>query len=492
MKITKQQLKELIKEELETVLNEKWEASKMKAPAGWTGDVDAARKRAEEEHEFQTGMAQDPAAKKGIMSVGPSRAAEIEKAFIPGAEEEGLPVANAMTSKYDLQRDLGKGPSAHKGTDVRAAVDTPVVGTTDRGTKVTGTGYEPRGGNWVKTSTPRAIPGSDQAAFTPGYGQRRAAELASAERTSMGPGGGTQIDLDMMRDQFGQRIGPKGQPLGDAGTWAPGHGARHPRAREVADFNQKIDAFMDSDDFDPDKINVVRDLGQGSKTQTVRHLKDQPTAAKGRTFKKGEEYARTGKTGPPGTVAHAHIETGDEDDPTSEEGSRDLELDYFLAGMPATGRKGYDPDTIAKGNAIIAQRAEEKAAAEKAAAEKASAVASATPQRRPRIRTDATVADVIAAADKQKALAAATPSYEVEEGDSLSKIASLYKDRGITIQDIIKANNIEDPNKIEIGQELKIPARPVGKRDDDEGIPTPGRNLAEAWGFNMDLSKLNE
>jgi len=26
----------------------------------------------------------------------------------------------------------------------------------------------------------------------------------------------------------------------------------------------------------------------------------------------------------------------------------------------------------------------------------------------------------------------------------------------------------------------------------DEGIPTPGRNLAEAWGFNMDLSKLNE
>ncbi len=82
--------------------------------------------------------------------------------------------------------------------------------------------------------------------------------------------------------------------------------------------------------------------------------------------------------------------------------------------------------------------------------------------------------------------------HTVERGDSLSKIASLYKDRGITIQDIIKANNIEDPNKIEIGQELKIPARPVGKRDDDEGIPTPGRNLAEAWGFNMDLSKLNE
>jgi len=472
MKITKQQLKELIKEELETVLNEKWEASKMKAPAGWTGDVDAARKRAEEEHEFQTGMAQDPAAKKGIMSVGPSRAAEIEKAFIPGAEEEGLPVpgAHAMTSMYDLERfhPTRHEVVPHKGTDLAAGEATPIVGTTDRGTTVTDTGYGTGGGNWVKTSTPRAIPGSDQAASTPGYGQRRAAELASAERTSMGPGGGTQIDLDMMRDQFGQRIGPKGKSL-DIGPLA---GERsHPRGREVADFNQKIDAFMDSDDFDPDKINVVRDLGQGSETQTIRHLKKQPTDAKGETFKKGEEYAQVGNTGKWTTGPHAHVETGDEGgEPTSEEGSRDLELDYYLAGYSG-GRKGYHPDTIAKGNAIIAQRAAEKAPEEFVG------------DREGRFG----MLDPAAIAAYQAKQSGPAP-YIIQQGDNLSKIAD---DHNTTVDAIMAANDIKDKNKIKIDQELKIPP-PTGKRDDDEGIPTPGRNLAEAWGFNMDLSKLNE
>ena len=37
------------------------------------------------------------------------------------------------------------------------------------------------------------------------------------------------------------------------------------------------------------------------------------------------------------------------------------------------------------------------------------------------------------------------------------------------------------------------PSDLVGKRDDDEDdIPKPGKNLAEAWGFSMDLDKLNE
>ena len=31
-----------------------------------------------------------------------------------------------------------------------------------------------------------------------------------------------------------------------------------------------------------------------------------------------------------------------------------------------------------------------------------------------------------------------------------------------------------------------------GKRDDEDDIPKPGKNLAEAWGFSMDLDKLNE
>ena len=37
------------------------------------------------------------------------------------------------------------------------------------------------------------------------------------------------------------------------------------------------------------------------------------------------------------------------------------------------------------------------------------------------------------------------------------------------------------------------PSDLVAKRDDDEDdIPKPGKNLAEAWGFSMDLDKLNE
>ena len=36
------------------------------------------------------------------------------------------------------------------------------------------------------------------------------------------------------------------------------------------------------------------------------------------------------------------------------------------------------------------------------------------------------------------------------------------------------------------------PSDLVGKRDDEDDIPKPGKNLAEAWGFSMDLDKLNE
>ena len=40
---------------------------------------------------------------------------------------------------------------------------------------------------------------------------------------------------------------------------------------------------------------------------------------------------------------------------------------------------------------------------------------------------------------------------------------------------------------------VPTPSTPPGLRDDDEDdIPKPGKNLAEAWGFSMDLDKLNE
>ena len=52
---------------------------------------------------------------------------------------------------------------------------------------------------------------------------------------------------------------------------------------------------------------------------------------------------------------------------------------------------------------------------------------------------------------------AAANSYTVQSGDSLSKIGSKY---GVSWQKIFEANRdiLDDPDKIQPGQELKIPA----------------------------------
>jgi len=47
-------------------------------------------------------------------------------------------------------------------------------------------------------------------------------------------------------------------------------------------------------------------------------------------------------------------------------------------------------------------------------------------------------------------------THEVASGDTIWKLARTY---GVTTQDIIKANNIEDPRKIQIGQKLLIPKK---------------------------------
>ena len=68
-------------------------------------------------------------------------------------------------------------------------------------------------------------------------------------------------------------------------------------------------------------------------------------------------------------------------------------------------------------------------------------------------------------------------------------MAAMAKRANVDLRAFMDANPDVNPRKIEPDQVLNLP---VGKRDDDEGIPKPGQNLAEAWGFNMDLSKLNE
>jgi LysM repeat protein len=52
-------------------------------------------------------------------------------------------------------------------------------------------------------------------------------------------------------------------------------------------------------------------------------------------------------------------------------------------------------------------------------------------------------------------------TYSVQKGDSLSGIAKKFQEKvpGLTWMDLAKHNAIKDPNKIEIGQQIKIPSK---------------------------------
>ncbi len=54
----------------------------------------------------------------------------------------------------------------------------------------------------------------------------------------------------------------------------------------------------------------------------------------------------------------------------------------------------------------------------------------------------------------QPAPSAETQTYTVQSGDTLSAIAKRY---GTTVDAICQANDIENPNQIQVGQELVIP-----------------------------------
>jgi LysM repeat protein len=65
---------------------------------------------------------------------------------------------------------------------------------------------------------------------------------------------------------------------------------------------------------------------------------------------------------------------------------------------------------------------------------------------------------------------AAPVKYTVKAGDTLSGIASLF---GVSVDDIVRANNISDPNMLSEGQVLTIPARPAGGTPAAEPAGTP-------------------
>jgi nucleoid-associated protein YgaU len=49
-----------------------------------------------------------------------------------------------------------------------------------------------------------------------------------------------------------------------------------------------------------------------------------------------------------------------------------------------------------------------------------------------------------------------TQAYTIKSGDNLSKIAKRFYGEASKYNDIAKANNIDDPNKIQVGQELTL------------------------------------
>jgi LysM repeat protein len=68
--------------------------------------------------------------------------------------------------------------------------------------------------------------------------------------------------------------------------------------------------------------------------------------------------------------------------------------------------------------------------------------------------------------------AGAPVTYKIQPGDSLSSIAQKF---GVTVDDIVKANNIENPNEIYAGQEIIIPPpKPGGAGQPAEATPTNG------------------
>jgi LysM repeat protein len=55
----------------------------------------------------------------------------------------------------------------------------------------------------------------------------------------------------------------------------------------------------------------------------------------------------------------------------------------------------------------------------------------------------------------------AEPTYIVQAGDSPAYIAQQFR---VKTEDLMAANNIDDPSKLQVGQKLKIPSTPTPNR----------------------------
>jgi len=464
MKITKQQLKELIKEELETVLNEKWDPKQAKELTMKARERAAAQAPEEfvGDREGRSGMF-DPAAIAAAQSFDAPRT-QSEKYGIPAPDPASRSTMQAGTDAqkketdffaYKVPKPLAKGVAPEEGgMEPNIAQVDPAL------TNV---------GSPVQQNRTTTIDG--ETITRPHYGYDYS--LTPAARASKKP-----VPQVWPSEQPGTVLARGDNPTGygdyyriavdqpvDVGA-AMASGPAGSKA-----FDQMVaQATKRARGAEPDERGGLA----ASQPQDVRvmgaHGVNLADLQPGDQVPQGMRIADLGREGRAGGVhMHGEVKPGEH----SEETRMGAAYRGEEEELAARARDIEDPERRAD---IISRAA--------GAPEEPPAVASPA---RPRIRPDATVGDVIAAADAQKARAAATPSYKVKKGDTLSRIA---KRQGTSVKDIMAANpNITDPNKIARGAKLNIPA---GKRDDDEGIPKPGQNLAEAWGFNMDLSKLNE
>ncbi|WP_261303840.1 3D domain-containing protein [Paenibacillus andongensis] len=69
----------------------------------------------------------------------------------------------------------------------------------------------------------------------------------------------------------------------------------------------------------------------------------------------------------------------------------------------------------------------------------------------------------------QAELAQPRTQYQVDRGDTLFKIA---RDFGVTVDDLINSNNIQNPNQLTIGQSLTIP-----KNESEIGLPNGQKKI---------------
>lgn len=70
-------------------------------------------------------------------------------------------------------------------------------------------------------------------------------------------------------------------------------------------------------------------------------------------------------------------------------------------------------------------------------------------------------------------------THHVEKGDTLYRISRAY---GVSVEDLMVANRIEDPRELKVGEDLVVPGAKEKKRVEqaDSPEPTPTRTLSEA------------